>query len=115
MYVSQEQVFAGIVEYAKHEVMPALPEYARLIAGAALLHNANRLEVIVKELAEGSVLRSMDVVTAEGQVDIDEWCSQLKRSMSEYCNGKVEIKLPLISPVIFRENDIDLLKNYIRR
>jgi len=47
MYVTQDQVLEGIVEYIKHEVMPELPEYAKLLAGAALLHNTNRLEEIV--------------------------------------------------------------------
>jgi len=53
------------------------------------------------------------LITPEENIDLDEWIYQLHRSMSEYCNGKVEVKVPFISALIFRDSDIDSLKRYI--
>lgn len=114
MYVTQEKVLTGILEYIKHEVFPEMPSYAKVLAGAALLHNSSRLSQILQDLAEGSAMKALDVVSDEGSIDVDEWCYQLKNAMNQFCDGKVEIKLPGLAPMIFRENDIDKLKNYMR-
>lgn len=114
MYVSQDKVLSGILEYIKHEVLPEMPSYAKVLAGAALLHNSSRLNQILQDMTEGSAAKTIDLISSDGNIDVDEWCYQLKAAMNQFCEGKVEVKLPGLAPMIFRENDIDKLKNYMR-
>lgn len=113
MYKSQEDVLEGIMQYVKHEIIPALPDYVRLLAGAALLHNTGRLSDLLKELSNGTVLKVVGAVNSDGKMDVEEWAQQLRQAMAEFCGGKVEIKLPGLAPMVFRDSDIDTLKRYI--
>lgn len=113
MYYTQDQVLSGITEYIKHEVLPEMPGYAKVLAGAALLHNMNRLQEVVNDLSEGSTLKTIDVVSDNGHVEVDNWCRDLKQSLHEFCGDKVEVKLPGLAPMIFRADDIDRLRNYM--
>ena len=106
---SQEQVVSGLITYIKNEVLPMLPTSAKLLAGAALLHNAGRLP----ELLQNSSLKTIGLISDSG-IDVDLWAQDLKRSMDEFCSGRAEIQIPMLSPIIITSSDIDTLKRYIK-
>lgn len=107
---SQDQVVEGLLSYIKHEVIPVLPTSAKLFAGAALLHNFGR----IGELLKSDALRTIGLISAEGGIDVDVWSQELKRSMDEFCGGRAEIQIPMLSPIIFTSSDVDTLKRYIK-
>lgn len=109
-----DTVIEGIVAYVKREVLPSLPDYAKVLGGAALLHNVSRISEILRTMGNTSILGTLDVVTQDGNVDVDTWSRDLRNSMNEFCNGKLEIKLPLLSPLIFNTNDVETLSRYMK-
>lgn len=112
--INNNQVAEGLMAYMKKEVLPVLPSYAKVLAGAVLLHNANRMTSMLTTLTSGKLLQTIDVVNSNGEIDIDLWCQDLKRSMEEFCGGRVEVQLPAMSPLIFTTDDIETMKRYMR-
>lgn len=111
---SQDTVMEGIIAYVKREVLPALPDYAKVLGGATLLHNVNRISEVLRTMGNTPFLTTLDVVSEDGNIDVDTWSKDLRNSMNEFCAGKLEIKLPLLNPIIFNVNDIETLSKYMK-
>ncbi len=90
--------------------MPILPDYAKVLGGAALLKNANRLT----QLLVGDTAKKIGIVEADGNIDVDLWLQNIKASMRDYSGGNMEIKIPMLAPIKITEADIDTLKRYIK-
>lgn len=112
--INNTQVADGLMCYVKKEVLPVLPNYVKVLAGAALLHNANRLTEIVSTLSSGTLLKTFDVFNANGEIDVDMWCQDLKRSMDEFCDGRLTISFLGSNSLILTTNDIDTIKRYMK-
>lgn len=112
--ITAEQLLEGLLQYLRHEVLPALPVEAKLLAGAALLHNTGRVGELMTDDRVGPLLRTIGLVSSDGCVDADAWCQDLRRSMDEFCSGRAEIKLPFLQPIIFSPSDVDVLKRYVK-
>lgn len=110
----QEQVLEGVVAYMKRELIPILPGYAKVLGGAVLAHNSQRIGNILTSLTTGGMARTLDIVTADGKIDVDVWAQNIKESIREYGSGKMEIQLPMLQPIIISESDVDTLRRYIR-
>lgn len=106
---TEEQVIDGLLCYIKKEVIPVLPTSAKVLAGAALLHNAGRMS----ELLRSDALRTIGLIS-DGGIDVDVWAQDLSRSMDEFCSGRAEVRLPMLSPIIFTTQDVDTLRRYIK-
>ena len=111
---NQDMVIEGIMAYIKREVLPSLPDYAKVFGGATLLHNVNRISEILRTMGDTALLSTLDVINADGNVDVDAWSRDLRNSMNEFSNGKLEIKLPLLRPLIFNTNDVETLSRYMK-
>lgn len=111
---SREQVLDGLVRYIKSELLPILPDYAKVLGGAVLLHNAKRITEMALSLGNSSAARTMDIVSGDGMIDIDLWASEIKNSMQEFGSGKLVVDLPFIQPITVNEQDVDTLKRYIK-
>lgn len=111
---SQDTVIEGIMCYMKREVLPTLPDYAKVLGGAAILHNSNRLSELLLSLSNTSALGTLGVITEGGNIDVDTWTREMKEALNQFCGGKLEIKLPFLNSMIFRASDIDTLSSYMR-
>lgn len=111
---TQDQVLAGLVQYIKKELIPILPSYAKVLGGAALLKNAQRLPQIMEQLTGGSMAKTLGIVEDGGQIDVDLWCQNIKQSIREFGDGRLTIELPWLNPLYINENDIDTVKRYIK-
>ena len=107
---SQEQVIGGIVLFIKGELLPILPDYAKVIGGAALLKNANKLPQILNSKA----VKTIGLIEEDGMIDVDIWAQNIKNAMRDYSGGKLEITIPMLAPIKITEGDIDTLKRYIK-
>ena len=112
--VTQEQLVDGIYRYIKNEMLPSMPNYAKFLAGAVLVRNVGRMGEFLTNISNGKLMRTVGVIEPDGCIDIDLWANDLKHSMNEFCGGKAEIELPMLPTLIFRENDIDTLRRYIK-
>lgn len=111
---SQDDVLAGMIQYIKKEMIPILPDYAKVIAGAVLLRNASRMTEVVGQLTGGELAKIIGVVDGGGQIDVDIWCQHLKDSIREFGNGRLTVQLPMLQPIHISESDIDTLRRYIK-
>lgn len=107
---SQEQVIGGLILFIKGELMPILPDYAKVLGGAALLKNANKMT----QLLVGDTAKKIGIVEDDGNIDVDLWLQNIKASMRDYSGGMVEIKIPMLAPIKITESDVDTLKRYIK-
>ena len=109
-----EQVTAGIIVFVKREFIPMLPDWAKGIGGAVILHNAMQINEIMQKLRSSKYGTMLGIIDKDGMIDVDVWCQDIKQSMREFCDGKIEIRLPMMQPIYLRESDIDTMKRYIR-
>ena len=107
---SQEQVIGGLILFIKGELIPILPDYAKVIGGAALLKNAGKLP----QLLTSDAVKQIGFIEEDGSIDVDIWVQNIKQALKEYANGRMEIKLPMLAPITITEGDIDTLKRYIK-
>lgn len=112
--IQNDQAISGIIQYIRKEFIPALPSSAKVICGAMLIHNANRVKEITRVLTDGNTARILGVVTDGGNIDVDLWAQEVKQSMRDYSGGRIEINIPMLHPIIMNENDIDTLKRYMK-
>lgn len=112
---TQDEVLAGLIAYIKKELIPILPDYAKVLGGAVLLRNANRLTQIAADLTSGGMAKTLGIVEDGGRIDVDIWCQNIKDSIREFGGGRVAVQLPMLQPIYISESDIDTLKRYIRR
>jgi len=112
--ISIDEFTEGLFHYIKSEVLPGMPDYGKLLAGAALMRNARRAGDILRELTAGDALRIAGFIEDDNMIDIDAWAMYLKNSMEDFCGGKVCVKLPMLGSITFREADIDVLKRYCK-
>ena len=94
-------------QYIKQEVIPAIPNpYMKfLLAGGSFLVMGKAERLIQQYLP---MLQSMDIIDAEGNVDIDALYTAAKEGLKA-TNGKIEIK-----GLIFNQNDIDKLYSMLK-
>lgn len=112
--ITMDQFIEGLYHYIKSEIIPIMPGYGKLLAGAALLRNSNRLGDLLRGIASGNTLQLLGVIDDGGMIDVDMWANELKRSMSEFCGGKAEIEIPMLAKITFRDSDIDTLRRYLK-
>lgn len=112
--ITQEQFIDGLYRYIRREIIPHMPNYAKLIAGAMLLRNVGRIGDMLKSVADGSILHTLGVLEPDGMIDADLWCTHLKNSMNEFCGGKADIDIPTLPTITFYEADVDALRRYLK-
>lgn len=108
------QVLEGLYNYIRREILPALPTSAKLLAGAALLHNSGRAGELLRDPKTATALTTIGLVSKDGMIDVDCWCNDMRNSIEEFCGGRAEVQLPLLAPMVFTAGDIETMKRYLK-
>lgn len=104
----------GIIAYIKGELIPILPDSAKVIAGAMLLRNAGRAVDVAAKLFGTDMAKTLQIISDDGCIDVDIWAQNIKDAMHQFADGKLVIKLPILQPLTIVEADVDCLKRYIK-
>ena len=102
-----DQIELVLAQYIKQEIIPAIPNtfIKFALAGGSFLVMGKAERLIQQYLP---MLQSMDIIDAEGNVDIDALYSATKEGLKA-TNGKLEIK-----GLIFNQNDVDKLYSMLK-
>ena len=110
--VSKEQVFNGIIRYLDFEVMPHLPTYAKWGIGTYVTLLSGKFDKAYNAIIQSGALNIVDTATPEGLIDIDKLSVALAENANKY--GKWTVTIPGLKPMSFNQDDIILLKEYIK-
>lgn len=111
---TQDDVITGLLLYIKKELIPILPDYAKVLGGAVLLRNSSRITQVAQQLTGSQLASTLGIVADDGKIDVDIWGQNIKDSIREFGNGKFPVQLPMLQPIYISESDIDTLKRYIK-
>lgn len=108
-----EQVQRGVAAYLDREIMPVFKDegWKRVAAGAAIALAINRAGGFVPMLSQHQVIRTLGVMDEEGNVDVEALVPVLKDQLAK---EPMDLNIPMLGTLTFRENDVDKLYEYIR-
>lgn len=109
--VSLNQIKAGVGDYIESVMMPRLDSKRKFLAGAAYVLIAAKMDQILPALAEVPAVKMLDLVDADGNVDVDALYNAAKAQMQR--QESLEISIKTLGDFKFRANDIDELYRFI--
>lgn len=108
MKANQDQIMVAIDKYVQNEILAKAPNgFEKFKLGFVYGALKNKIPQVIIKLKENSLVQMMELIDAEGFVDVDKVLQYAKESMSK--TGKV-----IIGGISFSENDLTLLYNYLR-
>lgn len=111
MLISKDKFVEGLLSYIEHEVMAPLPTYYKWGLGAIVFLFRKKSEELIDMLMKSPIIKSLDVVTEDGLIDVDTLCEALAHSAETY--GDVEIENQFLGKMRFNKQDVLTLKRYI--
>lgn len=107
MLYTKEQVVNGLNNWVDEEIIPRLPTSGKWIIGTAVGLAMSNADAV---LSNGS-LKVLGIVNADGLIDADKLCSELKHSADRY--GKLTVSFPFIGTMAFGPEDIENARRHI--
>lgn len=110
--VTMQQVRTGLVKYIDTDILPHLTGAKRLGLGVYTALAANNLVGLMEKYREHPAVAVLDVIDADGNVDIDKLYQALDPMFS---NGERHtISIPLIGDLTVDRTDMEKLYRYIK-
>lgn len=106
-----DQVVNGIIKYADAEIMPKLQTSGKWIAGTVMALAYNKVDSVVDSLSHNAMIKTLGIVSEDGDMDIDAVMTALRQSADKY--GKLSVEVPLLGRMTFSSSDIDALRGYM--
>lgn len=112
MLYTKEQIVSGLQDYLENEVISQLPTAGKVVAGTCVALAVKDNESFINNLMN-NYGKLLGIVNDDGLLDADSVLKALRSNINHY--GCVTIDLPLgIGRLIFNEEDIDVLRRYIK-
>lgn len=105
--VSLDQVKRGAAKYIECEIVSKLPGWKKWVFGGCAALVLQNIDSVYDELRSKELVRMMNVITDDGQINIEEVYRHI-RSQAEK-TGDVPVIVPLIGEMRFSAADIDVL------
>lgn len=110
--VTMQQVKNGLVKYIDTDVLPHLTGIKKLGLGVYTALAANNVVVLIEKYREHPAVAVLDVIDAEGNVDIDKLYQAIA---PQFANGEKQvINIPLIGDMTVDKSDLEKLYRYIK-
>lgn len=110
--VTMQQVKTGLVKYIDTDVLPHLTGVKRIGLGVYTALAANNLVGLMEKYREHPAVAVLDVIDADGNVDIDKLYQALDPM---FANGERHtISIPLIGDMTVDRSDLEKLYRYIK-
>lgn len=110
--VTMQQVKTGLVKYIDTDVLPHLTGAKRLGLGVYTALAANNLVGLMEKYREHPAVAVLDVIDADGNVDIDKLYQALDPMFST--GERQSINIPMIGELIVDRNDLEKLYRYMK-
>lgn len=111
MNVKYEKVIDGINRYIDREIYGNLNDLQEILARMAVGRFNKNSEAIKSALMTNGFCKTLCLIDSNGMVDIDSILQDLQEQISR--KGCVQIEIPLIGKITFRESDVDILRRDI--
>lgn len=111
--VKMETIEKAIACYLDDEFMPKLKEnsWQKLLTGTAISICIKRFGNITKAVSSNKALLTLGVVDADGNVDVELLCTEMKNNMT---SSGVKVEIPIVGNVTFHQDDLDKLYQRIK-
>lgn len=109
-----EKIVDGVTEYLSDKIYPTMVEWQKLIAADVIARAIRWAEAYLNNPDSKSFLRALGYVDGENNVDVQGITSALKKHIAEK-GGKWKLKIPLMPVLVFSEEDVDDLLEYIEK
>ena len=111
------QVQRGLAAFIDAEIAPKLSGISRIIVAAGGGVIASKLPVLLANPSVGGIAGALQLVNADGEVDIDTLYTEVKKAVTQTGSVTVDIPIPFQPPLsmTFRDVDLDRLYQYIKQ
>lgn len=110
--MSFEKVLNGLLHYLNAEVYSKMNSWQEVLARIAVSRMIGNAEELKKTLMTNPFLKTIDVVDAHGNVDVDGLMRDLRKQIEE--KGRLVIEIPILGNFTFTAEDVDELHRHIR-
>lgn len=112
MKISFENVELGIAEYLDKELLSQYPNnsYHRVLIGMGLSLVLKQKLNDIRELLQNDTVKSVGIVDADGNIDVDLLRDTLKEQMT---NEGIRYENKFIGAITFTKEDVDVLYKYL--
>lgn len=104
------QVTSGISKYIDSEILPKISGLNRWIVGAGASMMLNNSSVIFNQMKENPVIKSMDVINKDDEIDIDKLYSSI---LEQAKKSAVTFDVPLVGAITLKSSDVEKLYKLI--
>lgn len=110
--VTMECVAKGVAKYLDAEIMSQYPDGSvqKVLVGTGLALMIRKTEKFAESLKENPMIQALDVIDADGNVDIDILKDALKANIPE---TGVVYENKMIGKMTFMKTDVDKLYGFI--
>ena len=111
------QIQRGLVAFVDNEIAPKLSGISRIIVAGSGGVIASRLPALLSNPSFGGIAGALQLMDANGDVDLDVLYSEFKRAVQQTGAVTVDIPIPFRPPLTmtFRDTDLDRLYQYIKQ
>lgn len=111
------QVQRGLAAFIDAEIAPKLSGIQRIVVAAGGGVIASKLPVLLSNPATGGIAGTLQLINADGEVDIDTLYTEVKKAVQQTGSVTVDIPIPFSAPLsmTFRDADLDRLYQYIKQ
>lgn len=109
--VTIQQIQAGLCRYVDNEITSKIMGWQKWVIGAGAAAFAETLPARLREWQENPMTKSLGVIDAQGNVDIDKVRNYF---YDQATKSNITVNVPTVGPITFGPNDVDRLAAYIK-
>lgn len=110
--VTMERVKNGLIKYIDTDIMPHLTGARKIGLGVYVALASDKVTDIVMQYRENPAVAVLDVIDAEGNIDIDRLYQAVLQMVQS--GEKIPIEIPLIGEIRLDKSDVENIYRYIK-
>lgn len=109
--VTYTQLINGLSRYIDAEIINKLTGNSKLLLGVGVGIALKKGENIYKALQENTIIKMLDLIDKDGNIDIDTIIDELRKQARKQA---IEIDIPVVGILKLNEEDITKLQNHVK-
>ena len=109
--VTYTQLINGLSRYIDNEIINKLTGNSKLLLGIGSGIALKKGENIYKLLQENSIIKMLDLIDKDGNIDIETIFEELRKQARKQ---SIEIDIPIIGILKLNEEDITKLQTFVK-
>ena len=109
--VTYTQLINGLSRYIDAEIINKLTGNSKLLLGVGAGIALKKGENIYKALQENAIVKMLDLIDKDGNIDIDTVFEELRKQARKQA---IEIDIPIVGILKLNEEDIIKLQNFVK-